>query len=196
MMQLSKTDMCDRVYPHDDSRAVEAVYNPEFLRNARRKQKEQKRKLEAEALQNKFGKSAPKPVPRSVLKRTFMFYQQHDQHVIAYRNNRMTFERIKHDAIALLPDDIGWHQITGQKRTFEIVAWRQAVMHAAYNYLGLSTTQVGRLMGGKDHSTVIHGTQKVNSEIKAGRTIKVVGPTGIEFHLRQKTAVEVDTLND
>ena len=31
--------------------------------------------------------------------------------------------------------------------------------------LGMSTTEVGRLLGGRDHSTATHGAGKINGEI-------------------------------
>lgn len=44
---------------------------------------------------------------------------------------------------------------------------RQVVMYIATTDLGLPTTTVGRLLGGRDHSTVIHGRNKIAKLIEA-----------------------------
>ena len=42
---------------------------------------------------------------------------------------------------------------------------RQVAMYLLIHEIGLPPTQVGRLLGGRDHSTVIHGAGKINGEI-------------------------------
>ncbi len=42
---------------------------------------------------------------------------------------------------------------------------RQIAMYLLIHEIGLPPTQVGRLLGGRDHSTVIHGAGKVNAEM-------------------------------
>ncbi len=42
---------------------------------------------------------------------------------------------------------------------------RQVAMYLLIHEIGLPPTQVGRLLGGRDHSTVIHGAGKVNGEM-------------------------------
>ena len=38
-------------------------------------------------------------------------------------------------------------------------------MYLLIHEIGLPPTQVGRLLGGRDHSTVIHGAGKINGEM-------------------------------
>ena len=50
-----------------------------------------------------------------------------------------------------------------RKRTVSIP--RQVAMYLLIHEIGLPPTQVGRLLGGRDHSTVIYGAGKINGEI-------------------------------
>ena len=109
----------------------------------------------------------------------------HNAHVLAFRSGRVTFDRIKHDALVLCPE-LRWEHITSNRRFFEITKWRQAIMHAAHCETGLSTVAIGRLMGNKDHTTVLHAVRKVKEDIADGRCDKLVGPTGIVFYVRRK----------
>ncbi len=55
--------------------------------------------------------------------------------------------------------------ILGRSRTQKIALARQVGMYLLIYELELSPTQVGRLLGGRDHATVIHGAGKINGEI-------------------------------
>ena len=50
-------------------------------------------------------------------------------------------------------------------RTQKIAQARQVAMYLLIHELEMSPTQVGRLLGGRDHATVIHGAGKINGEI-------------------------------
>ena len=50
-----------------------------------------------------------------------------------------------------------------RKRTVSMP--RQVAMYLLIHEIGLPPTQVGRLLGGRDHSTVIHGAGKINGEM-------------------------------
>ena len=50
-------------------------------------------------------------------------------------------------------------------RTQKIAHARQVAMYLLINELDMTPTQVGRLLGGRDHATVIHGAGKINGEI-------------------------------
>ncbi len=50
-----------------------------------------------------------------------------------------------------------------RKRTVSVP--RQVAMYLLIHEIGLPPTQVGRLLGGRDHSTVIHGAGKINGEM-------------------------------
>ena len=56
---------------------------------------------------------------------------------------------------------VGVQQLKGDKRT-RTIAWpRQILMYLLRTELKLPQEEVGRLVGGRDHSTVIHATEKV-----------------------------------
>ena len=52
-----------------------------------------------------------------------------------------------------------------KNRTKKVALARQVAMYLLIYELALSPTQVGRLLGGRDHSTVIHGAGKINGEV-------------------------------
>lgn len=58
--------------------------------------------------------------------------------------------------LALSPNDI-----LGTSRRHEFVVARQIAMFLCRHKLGLSYPELGRLFGGKDHSTVMHGIKKI-----------------------------------
>ena len=53
----------------------------------------------------------------------------------------------------------------GRRRTKPIALARQVAMYLLIYELEMSPTQVGRMLGGRDHATVIHGAGKINGEI-------------------------------
>ena len=55
--------------------------------------------------------------------------------------------------------------VLGRSRTQKIAQARQVGMYLLIYELELSPTQVGRLLGGRNHATVIHGAGKINGEI-------------------------------
>ncbi len=55
--------------------------------------------------------------------------------------------------------------LLGRVRTQKIAQARQVAMYLLIYELELSPTQVGRILGGRDHATVIHGAGKINGEI-------------------------------
>ena len=63
--------------------------------------------------------------------------------------------------------------LLGRSRSKIIALARQVAMYLLIYELELSPTEVGRLLGNRDHSTVIHGAGKINGEINE------------DYHLRQ-----------
>ena len=63
--------------------------------------------------------------------------------------------------------------LLGRSRSKTIAQARQVAMYLLIYELELSPTQVGRFLGNRDHSTVIHGAGKINGEINE------------DYHLRQ-----------
>jgi len=63
--------------------------------------------------------------------------------------------------------------LVGASRKKEIVRARHVAMYLLHEELGMKDTEIGRLLGGRDHSTIINAVGKVNYEIN------------VDSHLRQ-----------
>ena len=63
--------------------------------------------------------------------------------------------------------------LTGASRKKGIVRARHVAMYLLHEELGMKDTEIGRLLGGRDHATVINAVGKVNYEIN------------VDSHLRQ-----------
>lgn len=55
--------------------------------------------------------------------------------------------------------------LTSKRRTKEITVPRQVAMYLLRDLLDLPLVEIGRLFGGRDHSTVIHSIQKVEEQM-------------------------------
>jgi chromosomal replication initiator protein len=64
------------------------------------------------------------------------------------------------------------HDLMAKNRTKKVSLARQVAMYLLIYELGLSPTQVGRMLGGRDHSTVIHGAGKINGEVTENAQIR------------------------
>ncbi|MCI0848848.1 MAG: chromosomal replication initiator protein DnaA, partial [Chloroflexi bacterium] len=62
--------------------------------------------------------------------------------------------------------------LMAKNRTKKVALARQVAMYLLIYELALSPTQVGRLLGGRDHSTVIHGAGKINGEVTENGQIR------------------------
>lgn len=52
-------------------------------------------------------------------------------------------------------------QLKGPKRTASLVKARQVAMYLIYKELGVTLVEIGNLLGGRDHTTIIHGVEKI-----------------------------------
>ncbi|MEK7170768.1 MAG: chromosomal replication initiator protein DnaA [Patescibacteria group bacterium] len=71
------------------------------------------------------------------------------------------------DHFAIEPTDL-----MGQKRVQEIVYPRQIVMYILRHSLGHSHPQIGDELGGKDHTTIMHGVKKIERLLKSDRQVE------------------------
>ena len=62
--------------------------------------------------------------------------------------------------------------ILNEKRTKNVSLARQVVMYFLRHYLNLPLKQIGKILGGKDHSTVIHGIEKIEGLIERDESFK------------------------
>lgn len=67
--------------------------------------------------------------------------------------------------------DVRPEDITSQKRNAEFVLPRQVVMYLCQDILSMSYMNIAKLLGKKDHTTIIHGTKKINDEIKTNEDL-------------------------
>ncbi|MCK5153976.1 MAG: chromosomal replication initiator protein DnaA [Spirochaetales bacterium] len=78
-----------------------------------------------------------------------------------------TIQRIVSDYFNLTPNDL-----RGKKRTKAIAFPRQIAMYITRELTEYSTTEVGLEFGGRDHTTVMHACQRVDSKMKADPSIE------------------------
>lgn len=62
--------------------------------------------------------------------------------------------------------------LLGKKRTRELVLPRQITMYLLRFEADMSFPEIGREMSGKDHSTIIHGCKKIETEIRNNKKLK------------------------
>ncbi len=71
------------------------------------------------------------------------------------------------DHFHVSPDDI-----TSKKRNSEFVMPRQIIMYLCRELTETSLSNIGKILGKKDHTTVIHGYNKMKEEIKVNEELK------------------------
>lgn len=62
--------------------------------------------------------------------------------------------------------------LLGRQRTKEMVIPRQIVMYLLRHERNMSFPEIGKVMGGKDHSTIMHGCKKIEADISQNPKIK------------------------
>lgn len=62
--------------------------------------------------------------------------------------------------------------ITSKKRNSEFVQPRQVVMYLCRELTETSFTNIGKLLGKKDHTTIIHGVNKIAAELKTNEELR------------------------
>ena len=92
------------------------------------------------------------------------------QLVKSQEGRRITPELI----ISVIADQYGVTQedIISKKRSRDIALPRQIAMYLCRDMTQLSTTNIGRAFGDRDHTTVMHGCDKISDEMKANFAFK------------------------
>ena len=62
--------------------------------------------------------------------------------------------------------DVDPAELVGKKRTQQIALPRQVAMYICRRMTTMSTTDIGEAFGGRDHTTVMHGCEKIDKTIK------------------------------
>lgn len=64
--------------------------------------------------------------------------------------------------------------IVSKKRPREIAYPRQIVMYLCRKLTDMSLPKIGEVIGKRDHTTVLHGYEKINNELKTDNTLKKI----------------------
>ena len=67
---------------------------------------------------------------------------------------------------------LGVEDLVSASRKRAISVPRQVAMYLMVEELGLAFTQVGRLLGGRNHKTVTHGAGRVSAEIQRNTELR------------------------
>lgn len=62
-------------------------------------------------------------------------------------------------------------ELIGRSRTAKIALQRQIIMYLIREETGASLPQIGELLGGRDHTTVIHGCDRIADEMEANAEV-------------------------
>ena len=83
---------------------------------------------------------------------------------------------------AVLPQDcintvstffsLGKRRLLGENRSQVVVVPRQILMYLLRVELGLSFQEVGRLLGNRDHTTIMHGVEKISSNLSTNDQLR------------------------
>lgn len=68
--------------------------------------------------------------------------------------------------------NVSEQDLKGRTRRREIVQPRQVIMYLANKHLNMPTSRIGRCLGGRDHSTVIHSISQVEQRIKISKEFR------------------------
>ncbi len=75
-------------------------------------------------------------------------------------------------------NNLKYHELIGTKKTQSIVLSRQIAMYICRKITRLSTTQIGKYFGDKEHGTVMHATKKVEelmeNDIKIKKDVEIL----------------------
>lgn len=63
--------------------------------------------------------------------------------------------------------------VIGKSRKADIVAVRQMAMYLAQKYTQLNQSQIGQELGGRDHTTILHGIRQVEKQISSDREFRL-----------------------
>ena len=83
------------------------------------------------------------------------------------KNNISKLQKIVAEYFQISADDL-----KGKKRSTTVAFPRQIAMYLAREVLNESYQRIGLEFGGRDHSTVMHSCEKIESDIKSNKSIK------------------------
>lgn len=183
------------IWPHNHHAETVSAYNPAFLRAARQKQKQQKLQREREDLERKnASRLAAAKARKEAMKAAKDLTQvaapkditQHYRVITCHATlQNPTFELLKREFLASGCPFL-WSEITSKQRQKKLSVWRQAMSEACTRYLSHSLPMIGRLMGGRDHSTIMHSREKVREARESNLVTEITSPSGFVFYIRKR----------
>ncbi len=84
---------------------------------------------------------------------------------LAPAQSKLSLEAILEIAAGYFGVDVA--ELTGRSRSAKIALQRQIVMYVMREETGASLPQVGEVLGGRDHTTVMHGYERVATELES-----------------------------
>lgn len=94
--------------------------------------------------------------------------------LVKARSSGTKFAQI--EALACIVFDVLPAELRGKSRTQKIVFARQFVSYWACRRTSLSLPQIGKLMGGKDHTTILHGAKAYVAKRRAMKPPRFLRP--------------------
>ena len=91
--------------------------------------------------------------------------QDDETSVASVKTPRKPVTQIIDEVLSDFPD-VSWEEIKGVRRTRHLIVPRQRLMYEIYRQRpDLSFPSIGRMFGGRDHTTVLHAVHKVRAEL-------------------------------
>jgi chromosomal replication initiator protein len=70
--------------------------------------------------------------------------------------------------------NVGLADLTGPRRQKELVLPRQIAMYIMYEECHMPMERIGQVLGNRDHTTVLHGIEKIKEAISRDREVQRV----------------------
>ena len=91
--------------------------------------------------------------------------QDDETSVASVKTPRKPVTQIIDEVLSDFPD-VSWEEIKGVRRTRHLIVPRQRLMYEIYRQRpDLSFPSIGRMFGGRDHTTVLHAVHKVRASL-------------------------------
>ena len=88
---------------------------------------------------------------------------------LAPAQGKLTLESILESAAAYF--GVTPEELTGRNRSARIALQRQLVMYVMREETDASLPQIGQALGGRDHTTIIHGCEKISTELDGNQDL-------------------------
>ena len=86
---------------------------------------------------------------------------------IGVKNSVQRIQRVVADYYQISVEDL-----KSKKRQATIAYPRQIAMYMCRKYLDMSLTDIGKLIGDKDHTTVMHAVKRIEDDLKNSQTLQ------------------------